>query len=69
MGDVGYKLPLELLVLPLLRHIVEHCQHAPLLLPVKGGHQQLQAPVPYLPLRLQVVGSGHDLLQRGQSAE
>ena len=63
MGDVGHKLPLHLLIFPLLSDVVQDHQHASLPFPVKGGQQQVQHLVSHPDLSFQVVGGGHGLSQ------
>ena len=66
VGDVGYELPAHLLGFPLLGNVVEdHQGAAPRPSPVEGGHQQLEVPLPDLPLLLQVVLGVQHLGQGG----
>ena len=70
VGDIGHEFPLQLLAFALLGDVVDDHQHAaPLPAPVKGGHEQLEIAVPHLALRLQMVGGGQHLLQRGGFTE
>ena len=65
MGDVGHELLAALLVAVLLRHVVEHDQHAAAGLVGEGRQIQLQRPLPHPHLLLGVVGplQGQHLLE------
>ena len=71
MGHICHELLAALLVAVLLRHVVEHHQHAAAGLAGEGGQIELQCPARHLHLGLGVVGplEGQHLLEGVQGAE